>query len=332
MSMHLIDDKKEWDRFVDSSPQGMLFHKWDYLETMAEFTGYSLERHGIYNGDKLIALFPIFSKSSFGLKTLFSPPPQTGVPYLGFIMGREYNSLKQDKKEKQLSIVGDCFNKMVKERNFNYIFISLIPNFLDVREFKWNFYDTNMSYTYSIDLSQSCDEIFNGFEKSVRRVIKIASSSNLILDKCNNLSLFYSMETKRYGEQGLNFPLVSQKYLEKLLSLYPENLILYSLYDNERNLITSSLNHEYNYQMLLLMGGTKSKENIGGNEYIMWELIKKAKAENYKYFDIVGANNKNLCNFKSQFNPTLDFTYSIKKQDVRGRLAEALYTQFIKKK
>lgn len=99
MSTNLITDEKLWDEFVDNSPYGMLFHKWRFLETMAEFTGYSFEPYGIYSGSTLIALFPMFSKSSFGFKTLFSPPPQTGVPYLGFIMGPEYNSLKQDKKK-----------------------------------------------------------------------------------------------------------------------------------------------------------------------------------------------------------------------------------------
>jgi lipid II:glycine glycyltransferase (peptidoglycan interpeptide bridge formation enzyme) len=80
-----------------------------------------------------------------------------------------------------------------------------------------------------------------------------------------------------------------------------------------------------------LRGTTKTEESVGGNEFMIWELIKKAKKENYKYFDLVGANNKNLCKFKSKFNPSLDFTYSIKKQDRLGSLAEALYTRLLKK-
>lgn len=220
----------------------------------------------------------------------------------------------------------------MKENKFSYVFISLIPNFLDIRQFRWNSYDTYMSYTYSIDLSQSYDDILKGFKNTIRRQIKKATSSNLVLEKSDNLSLFFSKETKRYREQGLNFPLVSLKYLEQLYSSYPENLILYSISDNERNIKSLVLTHEYNNQFLLLMGATKSEDNVGGNEFIIWELIKKAKAGNYKYFDLVGANNKNLCDFKSQFNPSLDFTYSIKKQDIIGSLAEALYIQFIKKK
>lgn len=332
MSINQLENKETWDRFVDQSPNGMLFHKWDYLETISEFTGYILERCGIYDGDELIALFPIFTQSLFGFKSLFSPPPQTGVPYLGFIMGKDYNSLKQSKKEHQLNIVAEDFNKIAKERHFNYTSVSIVPNFLDTRHFYWNSYDTYMSYTYVIDLSQSYNEIFNGFKPNVRRMIKKATSYNLVFEKSDNISLFFELEIKRYEEQGLKFPVVSQHYLEKLFSLYPENFILYSVSDNERNVKSFTIVHEYNNHFLLLMGATKSQNSIGENEFIIWELIKKAKEENYKHFDFVGANNKNLCMFKAQFNPSLDFNYFIKKQDVIGRLVEKLYIRFIKTK
>jgi hypothetical protein len=332
MSINIIENKEIWDTFVNKSSDGMLFHKWDYLEAMSEFTGYTLERYGIYDGEELIALFPIFLKNSFGFKSLFSPPPQTGVPYLGFIMSQDYYSLKQSKKEAQLSIVSDDFDALVKKRNFNYVFIALIPNFLDIRHFKWKSYETNMSYTYSIDLSQSYNEIFNGFKNTVRRMLKKATTYNLVLEKSDDVSLFYSMETKRYEEQGFNFPIVSQKYLEKLFSLYPENLVLYSIYDNEKNVKSFVLTQEYNNKFLLLMGATRPQDSIGENEFIICELIKKAKEENYKYFDFVGANNQNLCMFKSKFNPSLDFTCTIKKQDFIGSLAEFVYIEVIKKK
>lgn len=335
MSIILINDNNLWDDFVDNSPDGLLFHKWDFLEAMAEFTGYTLERYGIYDGSTLIALYPIFSKSFFGFKTLFSPPPQTGVPYLGFIMGADYYSLKQSKKETQLSVVSDSFNEIVKDKNFNYVSVSLVPNFLDVRQFKWNSYDTNMSYTYLIDLTRSCDEIYNGFKKNIRERIKKATSSNLVMEKSDNLShlsQLYNTEKERYEKQGLNSPLVSLKYLEKIFSLYPQNLCLYSIYDNEGNIISLELTHEYNNKFLLLMGAIKMEENVGVNQFSTWELIKKAKEENYKYVDFVGANKKNLCDFKSQFNPSLGFNYSIKKQNLIGSLAEFVYSQFIKKK
>jgi hypothetical protein len=302
---------------------------------MAEFTGYTLERYGIYDGEELIALFPMFSKSSFGFKSLFSPPPQTGVPYLGFIMGQDYHSLKQSKKETQLSIINDFFKKMIEDKKFNYISILLVPNFLDVRLFKWNSYDTDISYTYFIDLAQSSDEIYSGFKKNIRERIKKAKAANLVMEKSSDLShlsQLYNTEKERYEKQGLHSPLASLQYLEKIFSLYPQNICLYAIYDNNRNLISLELTHEYNNKFLLMIGAIKTEENVSVNQFSTWELIKKAKAENYKYVDFVGANKKSLCDFKSQFNPSLGFSYCIKKQNLIGNLAEFLYIQFIKKK
>ncbi len=335
MSIMLIDDNKLWDKFVDNSPDGLLFHKWNFLEAMAEFTGYTLERYGIYDGSTLIALYPIFSKNFFGFKTLFSPPPQTGVPYLGFIMGADYYSLKQSKKETQLSIVSDCFKKVVEDKNYMYVSVSLVPNFMDIRQFKWNSFDTNMSYTYIMDLAQSSDEIYSGFKKNIRERIKKAKSYNLVMEKSydlSHLSQLYNTEKERYEKQGLNSSLASLKYLEKIFTLYPQNICLYAIYDNERNIISLELTHEYNNKFLLLMGAIKTEDKFGVNQFSTWELIKKAKEENYKYVDFVGANKKTICDFKSQFNPSLGFNYSIKKQNLMGNFAEFLYSQFIKKK
>jgi hypothetical protein len=335
MCFILINNKELWDEFVDNSPDGFLFHKWDFLETMAEATGYTLERYGIYDGEELIALFPIFSKNLFGFKSLFSPPPQTGVPYLGFIMSEDYYSLKQSKKETRLSIICDLFNKMVDDRRFNYVSILLIPSVLDVRSFKWNSYKTEISYTYFFDLSQSLDEIYMGFKKNIRERIKKANAVNLVMEKSNDLShlaQLYNTEKERYEKQGLNSPLASLQYLEKIFSLYPENICLYVIYDNNRNLISLELTHEYNNKFLMLIGSIKSENNSGANQFSNWELIKKAKEENHKYVDFVGANKKSLCDFKSQFNPSLGFSYCIKKQNLIGSLAEFVYIEVIKKK
>ncbi len=34
MVVELLEDKKRWDQFVETSPQGLLFHKRDFLKTV----------------------------------------------------------------------------------------------------------------------------------------------------------------------------------------------------------------------------------------------------------------------------------------------------------
>src|SRR5512146_163575 len=101
MSIEIIDDMGLWDGFIEESPQGMLFHRWDFLKIIEKYTHYRLFPYGIYEGRELVSVIPIFYKSTKGIKMAYSPPQGTlaYIPYLGPVMGRTYESLTQHKKE-----------------------------------------------------------------------------------------------------------------------------------------------------------------------------------------------------------------------------------------
>jgi hypothetical protein len=329
MVVELIKEKEVWDNFVDRSPYGLIFHKWDYLKITERHTGYKLLLYGIYKGDKLIGIFPLFYKKIKGLKTVFSPPPQTGIPYLGFVMNKEYNTLKQNKKENYLNIIADEINDEIKKFSPNYISISIVPEVLDIRPFKWNNYQVNIGFTYFLDLNRTLDDIWNDFKKNLRSKIKRAEELNLKVLESDDLSILYDLLKQRYEEQGMNFPIVSRNYLEDLLKAYPKNLGLYYLYDNNE-VIGGRMTQEYK-RFLLWMGNPKIKNYICGSDYMNWKMIQRAKTRGYKEFEIWGAGVKNLCQFKSKFNPSLAICFTIHKKDALGKTAEWVYLNFIKK-
>jgi hypothetical protein len=246
-------------------------------------------------------------------------------------MNQKYDTLKQDKKENYLNIVADEINEEFKKFSPNYVLISTIPNFLDIRPFKWNDYTVDTHFTYIINLNRTLDEIWNGFKKILRKQIKQAESSNLKLLNSDNISIFYELEKKRYEEQGMNFPINSKEYLQDLIKAYPVNFGLYYLYDSNEEIIGTITTQEYK-RFILWMGNTKIKKEIYGNEYIIWKLIQKAKSENYQKIEIIGAEIKRLCQFKSKFNPSLEINFNIYKKDAFGKLAEWTYLNFIKKR
>ncbi|MEG3055648.1 MAG: hypothetical protein RQM90_05985 [Methanoculleus sp.] len=106
MTLEIVKDKEIWDTFVDSSPHGLLFHKWDYITITAQHTGYTLLPYGIYKGDGFICLTPLYFRSTHGVKTLFSPPPmQAIIPYQGFVLPEGFDTLKQSKREAIMDLV-----------------------------------------------------------------------------------------------------------------------------------------------------------------------------------------------------------------------------------
>jgi len=56
-------------------------------------------------GENVLALFPIYIKKIFVFNLDFSPPPQSGVPYLGFALSEGFYKVSQSKKESWLKII-----------------------------------------------------------------------------------------------------------------------------------------------------------------------------------------------------------------------------------
>lgn len=75
----------------------------------------------------------------------------------------------------------------------------------------------------------------------------------------------------------------------------------------------------------------KVRKKIYGNEYMVWEFIKKAKGTGCKILDW-GGGSKNISQFKSKFNPTLGICMIIQKKDNFGKFAEWSYLNLIKKR
>ena len=76
MVVELLEDKKRWDQFVENSPQGLLFHKWDFLKTVERHSKYRFLPYCVYSGEQLRCIFPFFVGRDHGLTVMHSPPPQ----------------------------------------------------------------------------------------------------------------------------------------------------------------------------------------------------------------------------------------------------------------
>lgn len=329
MSIELIGDKDIWDKFVDESPYGLLFHKWDFLSIIERHTNYKLLSYGIYKGDELIAILPLFFRRYKGLKTIFSPPPQTGIPCLGFLMNHKYDILKQRRKESYLNNMVDEIDGEIKKFSPNYVSIS--TNFLDLRQFKWNNYTINTNYTYIVDLEKSLDNIWQDFDEDCRRAIRKSDKQHFLLKQTNDVNTFYDIMHNRYCQQGLNFPIVSPGYLKEIVTTLSKNVKLYFLYKNE-NIVDITSSFEYKDKFTFWLGWVNLQKNAPSNEYIAWESIKKAKTEGFKKLDLTGAGVERLCLFKSKFNPSLEINFNICKKDNFGKVAEWMYFNLIKKR
>jgi hypothetical protein len=329
MIIEVIKDDDLWDKFIDNSTYGTLFHKTKFLNCVSTHFSYKLLKYGVYDNEELIGLIPMFYKKTYGAKMLFSPPPQTNIPYLGFVMNSDYDSLNQNKKESRLNNIVDVLNSEINNYSPNFIFISTVQ-FLDIRPFKWSGYIADPQYTYCLQLIDPIEQIWSKLSlRSCRRKIE-AAEKEIILKKDNNVIPLYDLWKKRYEDQEINVGTPLQ-YFQDLMKSYPDNFDIYYLSKND-TYIGGQIVIKYKNKYILWVGNLKVSDIAGANEFLNWELIKNAKKEGYEIFELLGANTKRLCQFKTKFNPNLELYFNLYKKDFVGSIVQWAYKKFVKKR
>jgi hypothetical protein len=100
----------------------------------------------------------------------------------------------------------------------------------------------------------------------------------------------------------------------------------------EEQVVAVCLSSGFNGELTLLWGGAGKIKDIDCNEYMIWEFIKTAKAEGYRTIVNPDADTQRLTGFKSKFNFSIDYRYSIYKNDLLVDLLKYPYSLIKNKK
>ena len=327
MTVRLIDDKALWDRTVDESPGGSIFHKWDLLHIVEKYSGYKLFPYGVYRGAELTCVFPAFFRVYRGLRLVFSPPPQTLLPYLGMVMAGTYYELRQKRKETYLTEAIREISDDLKKLSPNYVNIMTGPQLEDVRPFMWHRYEAGASYEYAIDLKRPLEDIWAGFDSTCKKNIKRCEKLGLEMRQVNDASAFYQIMGEKFSEKGHRtlYQGGDATYLKEILDAYPDHIKMYFLYDGEEVAGVHTIG-EYKGKCTLWLGSASGHYN----EYMLWELIKLERSRGMGLFEIPDANTERVLPFKSKFNPSLELGFLVRKKDAIGAIAEWAFANVVR--
>lgn len=327
--MEQISDRAIWDRFVDESSGGLLFHKWDLLKIVEKYTGYKLYTYGIYQKDRLIGIIPFFLGVRGWLKMMLSPPPtrKANLPYLGFAMSPEFDELKHDDRVKAMSRIVEGMQRGLREISPNYISIGLNSTITDIRPFKWNHYGIDQQYTYVLDLDRPLDEIWEGFDRDCRKNIGECSKHPLWMKRMDDADTFNEIMKDHLTKDGETvYHRWNPAYIKELLETFPDNIKLYFFYNGDE-IVGVKINSGYKKHYMSWMGNVAVQKKLNVNEFFYWEMIKMAKAESYKRHENYGSTSLRLNTFKSKFNPMLEPCFYVEKKDGIYRAVEYGYNK-----
>ena len=326
-------DAEEWDRIVDESPHGTIFHTWKWLEIVKKYTNFKLYPIIGYKGTTPIGIFPLFYQRRALLRMLFSPPPHTAIPYLGPVLVN-YNKLKQNKKETNFVEFQNEVDKFINEElKANYISISLPPTLLDSRPFKWLGYKVGVAYDYIISLDKGIDYVWQQFERKLRGDINRAIKRGIYVEEGSKyeLEIIYDLMVKRYAEQN-KIVTVPKDYLLELYDIFNNNLKIFVAKRNGE-ILTGAIDIYYKDMIINWIGSPKPRIEISPspNDLLGWEGIKYGYKHGLRYYGVVGAaGNERLRGYYSKYNPDLLVRFCAKKTSFTSKWLETSYVKILK--
>jgi lipid II:glycine glycyltransferase (peptidoglycan interpeptide bridge formation enzyme) len=196
----------------------------------------------------------------------------------------------------------------------NYVSITTVPNFIDVRSFIWKKYREHFRLTYAIDLEKSLDEIWASFSLSCRKNIRKLSAHSPEIQQTNDVSALLDIWRGRLSELGVQVPLLSDNYLKELVAAFPQDVTVYHVSIDGRLAAATAFCVMQKERYCYWVGGANARKDLSVNDYLIWEVAKRAKSEGFKKLDL-GSNDARFDRFKAKFDPGLEPFLTLTKTD-----------------
>ena len=326
-------DAEEWDKLVENSPHGTIFHTWKWLKIMEKHSTKMIFGKRcksklypviILDGNTSIALFPLFYYKNI-LKIVSSPPSAVEDYYLGPLSIFDHN-MKQSKKEHRLITVIKEIDKYIdSELHSNFTLFHSAPGLVDSRPFKWAGYEVEPRHTYVLRLN-SIENIWNNFSQSLRREIKKAKEENIVVSEGSKEELIHIYNLLKERNR-IHAP--KEFILDIFNHFYSDNLRIFIAEKNDE-LLSGIVTTCFNEKVSFWIGAPKFSINgINPNGMIFYESMKWALENGYKYYEIIGADDPPLYPFKSKFNGELvNYLTARKYHPSAIKVVEAIYRTF----
>lgn len=310
------DGREKWNQLVEQSPHARLFHRYEALSTQAEHAEGILHPLVGYVGEEPIGLFPFFELKQGPVQTVFSPPPELRVAYLGPALLNQ-NGLKQRKRERrQQQFVDSCFEWINAEIGPRYEHIRVHGRYDDLRPFLWNDCDVTPSYTYHVDLTPGHDDLLMMFSRDARSNIRNSRDGTHTVEEEGEKAIHEIIEqvTRRYENQNIAYR-VTPAFVMDLATRLPDGSVRPYTLRIDGEFLGGILALDDGDTVYRWQGGVRidTDFDLPVNDLLDWHVMADAIERGRTVYDLVGADNPRINRYKAKFNPDLVPFYSIER-------------------
>jgi hypothetical protein len=315
------DEYKIWDELVENSPHGTIFHSSDWLTTCSKLLNKKLKIYGCFENEELVGGCSLYVYKSRFFKMASATIDMT--PYGGFVLAQSPSTKVREQEQTYNNSIKSLRNAFDNE-HFDHIQITNSPDFVDIRPFTWNGWDSKIHYAYYFNLE---NEIEKSVSKKVRNTVRKAIKNNITIKKLNNSTVFYELFSMTFTRQKLK-PLVTKNFFGKIFDLLdakqfgemwiaetPSGEVASAeivIWDNKRAYRWTAASHT-------------AFKDTGATSLLLYEMFQDLKNRGFKEINLMAANTPHLAKFISSFNPELVPYYGVEKTSTKYKIATNVY-------
>jgi len=270
-------DEDKWNRFVESSPQGYIYHYTWYLDAVFE----DWQAVIIKNNEQWHAVMPLTVKKKWGVRYALQP---IFTQFLGVLYRPQESKLEKqlaDKKDWTEAII----HEIPKLKVFHYNFS---PNFDYPLPFYWQKYTLHTRYNYILDLNTSMEHLHQNLNSKMRQTIKKGIENELIISQESDINLIGSHVDKSFLNEKMYA--VMKKLFEQAQKRNRATLLIVK--DKQGKVLTGGVFMQYkNESWINLYGSFKPNEDTEKRPagFMVWKAIELAHKNGFKVFDFEGS-------------------------------------------
>jgi len=254
-----------WDDFVQAAPDATFFHQAGWKEVIERAFGHKTYFRYIEKEGKITGILPLVHINSlfFG-NTLVSIAP---CVYGGIVASDEQSYLDLDKEACRLAeeLGVDCLemrNRVQKnpERPYKELYVS-----------------------FRKELDADVEKNFLAIPRKQRAMVRKGIEAGLTSVIDNNIDRIY----QAYSEsvRNLGTPVFSKKYFQTLKDVFADQCEVLTV-EHKGQLIASVMSFYFKDEILPYYGGgTERARELKGNDFMYWEVMRRAVEKGIKVFD-----------------------------------------------
>jgi FemAB-related protein (PEP-CTERM system-associated) len=260
-----IEDYSRWDDFVKENNEATFFHQSGWQEVISKAFGHDTYYIYVEHNGLITGILPLVHIKSllFG-NSLVSIAP---CVYGGIIANDDVSYSALDQESCRLAnVLGVDYLEMrnqvqkTPERPYKELYVS-----------------------FSKELDSDVEKNFLAIPRKQRAMVRkgIEAGLNSVID--NDVDRLY----RAYSEsvRNLGTPVFSKKYFETLKEVFADQCEILTVLHNG-HLVASVMSFYFKDQVLPYYGGgTELARNLKGNDFMYWEVMRRAVEKGCKVFD-----------------------------------------------